>query len=79
MGKRAPPPPPPLASKPKPKPALQYCTASYDYEAQAEGDLSFSAGDRIEIVTKTDSTSDWWTGRLDGREGSFPANYVSLQ
>lgn len=39
---------------------------------QAEGDLEFSAGDRIEVVKRTESTEDWWTGRLDGREGVFP-------
>ncbi|KAF7330344.1 SH3-domain-containing protein [Mycena venus] len=37
-------------------------------------DLTFRAGDTIEIVEETNS--DWWTGRLNGREGVFPANYV---
>lgn len=32
---------------------LEYCTALYAYAAQAEGDLSFNAGDRIEIVQRT--------------------------
>ncbi|KAK7688225.1 hypothetical protein QCA50_008595 [Cerrena zonata] len=48
--KKAPPPPPPL--KPKPKPAAEYVVALYDFEAQAEGDLDFKAGDRIEIVRR---------------------------
>ena len=43
---------------------------------QADGDLSFKTGDRIEIVKKTESQEDWWTGRLDGVEGVFPGNYV---
>jgi amphiphysin len=43
---------------------------------QAEGDLSFKTGDRIEIVTKTESQEDWWTGRLNGDQGVFPGNYV---
>ncbi|KIY64494.1 BAR-domain-containing protein [Cylindrobasidium torrendii FP15055 ss-10] len=72
--KRAPPPPPPL--KPKPKPAAHYVVALYDFDAQAEGDLSFRVGDRIEIVEKTASAEDWWTGRLDGAQGVFPGNYV---
>jgi amphiphysin len=46
--------------------------ALYDYEAQAHGDLGFSAGDVIEIVTRTDNQNEWWTGRVDGREGQFP-------
>ena len=71
-GKRAPP-PPPLKPKPKPPvPQVVYVSAVYDFEAQAEGDLSFRAGDRIELVKKTDSQEDWWTGRLNGQEGVFP-------
>ncbi|KAG2129767.1 hypothetical protein DEU56DRAFT_816613 [Suillus clintonianus] len=73
--KRAPP-PPPLKPKPKPEPAVEYVTALYDFDAQADGDLSFKTGDRIEIVTKTESQEDWWTGRLDGAQGVFPGNYV---
>ncbi|KAF8525245.1 BAR-domain-containing protein [Hysterangium stoloniferum] len=72
--KRAPPPPPPL--KPKPKPAVQYVVALYDFQAQADGDLDFMTGDRIEIVERTPSQEDWWTGKLNGRQGVFPGNYV---
>lgn len=43
---------------------------------QADGDLSFKTNDRIEIVKKTESQEDWWTGRLNGAEGVFPGNYV---
>ena len=43
---------------------------------QADGDLSFKTTDRIEIVKKTESQEDWWTGRLNGAEGVFPGNYV---
>ncbi|KAH9994379.1 BAR-domain-containing protein [Russula vinacea] len=72
-GKRAPPPPPPL----KPKPArVNYVVALYDFSAQADGDLDFKVGDRIEVIERTDSSEDWWTGRLDGRTGVFPGNYV---
>ncbi|KAI8448751.1 hypothetical protein BY996DRAFT_8415918 [Phakopsora pachyrhizi] len=69
------PPPPPLRSKPSQTQAT-YVTALYDFQAQAEGDLSFSAGDRIELVKRTESEEDWWTGRLNGVEGVFPGNYV---
>ncbi|KAJ3476179.1 hypothetical protein NLI96_g11340 [Meripilus lineatus] len=68
--KKAPPPPPPI--KPKPKPAAEYVTALYDFDAQADGDLSFKIGDRIEIVEKSDSADDWWTGKLRGQQGVFP-------
>lgn len=71
---KRPPPPPPL--KPKPKPEPEYVTALYDFDAQAEGDLSFKTGDRIEVIAKTESQEDWWTGRLNGAQGVFPGNYV---
>lgn len=74
MSKRAPPPPPP-AARPKPAtPPTLWAVALYDFGGQAEGDLHFEAGSRIEIVQKTDSTEDWWTGRLDGQTGQLPAN-----
>ena len=46
--------------------------AVYDYDAQQEGDLSFRKDDRIELVQRTADTNDWWTGRLNGRQGIFP-------
>ena len=68
--------PPPLKPKlkPPPPPASQpiYVTALYDFVAQTDGDLSFSAGDRILLVKRTDSEQDWWTGKLNGVEGIFP-------
>lgn len=73
-GKRA---PPPIPGKPKAAaPAVSYVVALYDYTAQADGDLSFQAGDRIEVVERTQSTEDWWTGKLHGQQGIFPGNYV---
>ncbi|KAJ1918098.1 BAR adaptor protein Hob1 [Mycoemilia scoparia] len=65
-----PPPPPPQPQAP------QYVIALYDYDAQAEGDLTFKENDRIEIVNRTNNNNDWWTGKLNGTVGIFPANYV---
>ena len=67
-------PPPP---KPKPKTlggraSTEIVTALYDYSAQAEGDLTFRAGDLIEIVTKTSNENEWWIGKLNGKQGQFP-------
>ncbi|KAL5534686.1 hypothetical protein ACEPAG_1150 [Sanghuangporus baumii] len=76
LAKKVPPPPPPLKPKPRAEPPVQYVVALYDFTAQAEGDLEFKTGDRIEVVKRTESTEDWWTGRLNGREGVFPGNYV---
>jgi len=58
-------------------PGHNYVTALYDYAAQAEGDLSFSKDDVIEVIQKTTDVNDWWTGRLNGVTGIFPGNYVS--
>ena len=75
VGKK-PPPPPPLKPKPKVQPPKQYVIALYDFDAQADGDLSFRAGDRIEVVEKTTSSEDWWTGKLKGVQGVFPGRHL---
>lgn len=53
-------------------------TALYLFAGQQSGDLSFAKGDVIEIVKRGDSQDDWWTGRVNGKEGIFPANYVRV-
>lgn len=68
----APPPPKPKPSRFSQTPAAETATALYDYEAQAEGDLSFSTGDKIEIVTRTSNENEWWIGKIKGKQGQFP-------
>lgn len=68
----APPPPKPKPARLSGVPAAETVTALYDYEAQAEGDLSFTTGDVIEIITRTQNENEWWTGKLQGRQGQFP-------
>ncbi|XP_042098681.1 SH3 domain-containing YSC84-like protein 1 isoform X1 [Ovis aries] len=53
-------------------------TALYSFEGQQPGDLNFQAGDRITVISKTDSHFDWWEGKLRGQTGIFPANYVTM-
>lgn len=74
--KRAPPPIPGSKPSTSAKAPAQYVVALYDYAAQADGDLTFRAGDRIEVVERSGSTEDWWTGRFGGHQGVFPGNYV---
>lgn len=69
------PPPKPKPSRLSGVPAPETVTALYDYEAQAEGDLSFSTGDEIEIVTRTDNVNEWWIGRINGQQGQFPGSF----
>ncbi|KAH9865960.1 hypothetical protein J1614_008524 [Plenodomus biglobosus] len=74
----APPPPKPKPSRLSGVPAAETVTALYDYEAQAEGDLSFITGDVIEIVSRTQNDNEWWIGKVRGKQGQFPGNYVKL-
>ncbi|KAF9342459.1 hypothetical protein BGX26_007484, partial [Mortierella sp. AD094] len=62
--------PPRIGAKP------DVVTALYDFAGEQATDLSFKKGDVITVVKKTDSRNDWWTGKCNGREGSFPANYT---
>lgn len=71
-GKAAPPPPKPKPGRLSAAPVGETVTALYDYEAQAEGDLSFSAGDMIEIVSRTDNENEWWIGKVGIKQGQFP-------
>lgn len=75
-GKAAPPPPKPKPGRLSGIPNVETATALYEYTAQAEGDLNFSAGDVIEIVTRTDNTQEWWVGKIEGRQGQFPGRSI---
>ncbi|KAI7934782.1 hypothetical protein MJO29_016045 [Puccinia striiformis f. sp. tritici] len=68
--KLKPPPVPPTTSSSSSQ--HTYVTALYNFEAQADGDLSFNVGDRILLTKKSDSEQDWWTGTLNGVSGIFP-------
>ncbi|CAE6426916.1 hypothetical protein ACGC1H_002896 [Rhizoctonia solani] len=59
-----------------PPPAAPQCKAMWDYNLDGllKDDLSFRAGDIIQIVKE--DNADWWTGRLNGRDGMFPVNHV---
>lgn len=77
VARKAPPPPPPTKPKPGAAAKKDFVIALYDYDAQAEGDLTLRAGDRIKVTERTASTEDWWTGvGPDGNTGVFPGNYV---
>ncbi|XP_019745492.1 GRB2-related adapter protein 2-like isoform X3 [Hippocampus comes] len=52
----------------------QQVLALYDFSAEEDDELSFCAGDVINITDASDPA--WWTGRCGGRRGLFPANYT---
>ncbi|RXW25631.1 hypothetical protein EST38_g200 [Candolleomyces aberdarensis] len=64
-----PPPPPQRDSAPQAK-ALW----GHNEKGSDPNDLTFSAGDIIEIIDETNA--DWWRGRFNGKEGLLPSSYV---
>jgi len=66
--KFAPPAPPKRASM------VPTCSALFDNVPDDGDELAFKVGDRIEILKKDDS--GWWEGRLRGKKGIFPSNFV---
>ncbi|KAH7106441.1 SH3-domain-containing protein [Auriculariales sp. MPI-PUGE-AT-0066] len=65
-------PAPVVAHTPPPPAGPVMLRALWDWED--DNDLTFKTGDRIELVAET--SPEWWTGRIGGRTGLFPANYV---
>ncbi|KAF7202635.1 unconventional myosin-If [Nothobranchius furzeri] len=65
---------PPPAPKPQPRPQGPRCRALYQYIGQDTDEISFEADDVFDLVKE--DPSGWWTGRIRGREGLFPGNYV---
>lgn len=50
--------------------------ALYDFQSKEPNDLSFKKGDVILLRRKVDA--NWFVGELNGREGTFPLNYVQV-
>ncbi|KAK2841421.1 hypothetical protein Q7C36_013000 [Tachysurus vachellii] len=69
-------PPPAPSSRPKasPRPQGPRCRAVYQYVGQDVDELTFDVGDVIDLLKE--DPSGWWTGRMRGKEGLFPGNYV---
>lgn len=59
-------------------PPLSVCQviALYDYTAVNSDEMSFTTGQVIGVLDKTDP--DWWKGELNGVTGLFPTNYVKM-
>lgn len=52
--------------------------ALFSFKGEQPGDLPFKKGDVIDIIKKSNTADDWWTGSNNGSSGIFPANYVEL-
>ena len=46
--------------------------AKFTFEPDMPGDLGFKKGEIITILKRTDNDTDWWTGKVGDREGTFP-------
>ncbi|XP_020366612.1 unconventional myosin-If [Rhincodon typus] len=64
----------PGVGRPKPQTQRPRCRALYQYTGQDVDEISFNVNDIIEILLE--DPSGWWKGRLHGKEGLFPGNYV---
>ncbi|ROL53132.1 SH3 domain-containing protein 19 [Anabarilius grahami] len=54
----------------------EWAVALYDFTEETEGDLPFQQGDRILVTAHIDD--EWWSGRMNGREGFFPKAFVEV-
>lgn len=59
-----------------PDSAVCQVIAMYDYTAANQDELSFSKGQLINILDKTNP--DWWKGEASGVTGLLPTNYVKM-
>lgn len=55
---------------------VPHAIALYDFKSSEINDLSFKKGDVILLKRKIDS--NWFVGNMNGREGTFPLNYVHV-
>ena len=48
----------------------------YTFEAREPDEMTIREGEMVEVLSAED---EWWMGRIGGRVGSFPSNYVEAQ
>lgn len=64
---------PPQPARP-PQPRRIQVTAMYDFIAEQDGDLGFTAGNKINVLSKVSDT--WLYGEIGSIKGQFPSNYI---
>lgn len=66
-------PPPPSCPPPSASKNSRSYTAIEDYTSQADGCLSFSAGERCLLIKQ--SSGGWWYVNINGKEGWTPGEF----
>jgi len=56
---------------------LGWAVVNYPFIAQKEEQLSIAKGDKVKILEK--QGNGWFLGELDGKKGTFPATYVTME
>ena len=62
--------------KDKDKENRKRVVALHDFAAGSTDELSFKAGDQIDVVSEV--LDGWWMGELDGKRGLFPTTYTEV-
>ncbi|XP_041352732.1 mitogen-activated protein kinase kinase kinase 11-like isoform X2 [Gigantopelta aegis] len=64
------------------KPNPEIYTAIFDYEATREDELTLKRGAQVEVLSidaHISGDDGWWTGKVNGRVGIFPSNFVTKE
>lgn len=59
-----------------PAPSGPHCVVEHPFDAAGAGELSLCKGDVVELLERVGG--DWLKGRLAGKEGIFPTNFVNV-
>eukprot|EP00111_Clytia_hemisphaerica_P010661 TCONS_00031131-protein len=74
---KPPPPTAPVSAKPTVSssgPAKKLARATFEYIPEQQDEIALSVGDVVEVLEEEDE--GWWRGRINGKEGMFPSNFV---
>ncbi|XP_051951511.1 CD2-associated protein-like isoform X5 [Xyrauchen texanus] len=56
----------------------EYCKATFPYEATNQDELDLKEGDIIRVLSMDSGEPGWWRGEVNGKQGVFPDNFVTL-